>query len=171
MRGESHAGQRRATGARRAAVMAAQRQRGGVEDERPLALGADLHVAAVAADDDRRAAAPIDEQDRLIAGRPIESAQARRPAARDSRPRLPAASSARRSTTSTRRRCAGDPLGQPELLDTRRCAHGRRWPRRASRCRGRPAHRRGGRARRPRRAPGARRAVRLVGRRRAPRRR
>ena len=52
MRGEPQAGQRRATGAvapqwwQRSAIA------GGVEDERPLALGADLDVAAVAAQHD-----------------------------------------------------------------------------------------------------------------------
>ncbi|MEA2484196.1 MAG: error-prone polymerase, partial [Thermoleophilaceae bacterium] len=51
---------------RRAAVMAAQRQRAGMEHERPLALRADLDVAAVAANDDGRAAAPIDHEDGLL---------------------------------------------------------------------------------------------------------
>ena len=60
---------------RAAAVVAAQRDAGLVVDERPLALGAGLDVAAVAAQHDRRGPPPIEDQDRLVAGRRVETRQ------------------------------------------------------------------------------------------------
>ena len=55
-----------------AAVMAAQGHGGGMEDERALALRADLHVAAIAAQDDAGGATPVDEQDGPVTGRGVE---------------------------------------------------------------------------------------------------
>ena len=68
---------------RGAAVVAAQRHDRGVEDERPLALRADLDVAAVAAEHDAGRAAPVDEQDGALAGRPVEGRERGRQGCRD----------------------------------------------------------------------------------------
>src|SRR5438093_1158255 len=55
--------------------MAAQRAARLVEDERPIAVRAGLDVAAVAAQDDRRGAAAVDDEDRLLVGRRVEGRQ------------------------------------------------------------------------------------------------
>ena len=73
---------------RPAAVMAAQRRPGLVVDERPLAVGAGLDVAAVAAQDDRRGPAPVEDEDRLLACRRVEAGERRRQRARQ-QPALP----------------------------------------------------------------------------------
>ena len=54
------------------AVVTAQRRAGLVVDERAFAVGAGLDVAAVATQDDRCRTAPIEDEDRLVAGRRIE---------------------------------------------------------------------------------------------------
>src|SRR5215207_1651732 len=46
-----------------------------VVDERPLALGTRLDMAAVAAEDDGRGPAPVDREDRLLATVPVKSLQ------------------------------------------------------------------------------------------------
>ena len=59
-------------GCRGATVVAAQGHDRGMEDERPLALRADLHVAAVAAEHDAGGAAAVDEQDGAVPDVPVE---------------------------------------------------------------------------------------------------
>ena len=66
-----------------AAVVAAQRHAGLVVDQRPLAVGAGLDVPAVPAQDDRGAAAPVEDEDRLLAGRGVESRDRGRQRARE----------------------------------------------------------------------------------------
>ena len=84
-----------------AAVMAAQRGPGPVVDERPVAVGARLHVAAVPAHHDRRRPAPVDHEDGALAVLGVERRRAppraRPTAARDCRRRAPRAGR-RRST-------------------------------------------------------------------------
>ena len=63
---------------RPAAVVAAQRRPGLVVDERPLAVRAGLDVTAVAAQDDRRRPAPVEDEDRLLAGAGVERGERRR---------------------------------------------------------------------------------------------
>ena len=88
IRGEPQAGQRVAERGRPAAVVAAERHPCLVIDERPLAVGAGLDVAAVAAHDDRGRPAPVEDEDRLLAGRRVERAERRRERARQ-QPALP----------------------------------------------------------------------------------
>ena len=106
---------------RPAAVVTAQRRPGLVVDERPLAVGAGLDVAAVATEDDRRRPAPVEDEDRLLAGRRVETGQGRgqrpRQQARAGRP--PAPRAGRRPRRSGRRR-PGGPAGRPDR--TRRLA-------------------------------------------------
>ena len=89
--------------------MAAQRRPGAVVDERPVAVGAGLDVAAVAAHDDRRRPAPVDHEDRAVAVRGVELARARprarRTAARDCRRPAPRA-------CPRRARCGSVPAGR-----------------------------------------------------------
>ena len=104
-----------------------------VVDERPLAVRAGLDVAAVAAQDDRRGPAPVDDEDRLVAGRAVQRRERRRPAAptaaRGCRPRAPRAGRRPRSTGGapvgrvgrTTRRYA-PVAGPPDALDRRRRA-------------------------------------------------
>src|SRR4029079_437265 len=54
-----------------AAVVAAKGRAGLVVDERAFAVRTGLDVAAVPAEDDRRGAAAVDRQDRLVAGRAV----------------------------------------------------------------------------------------------------
>ena len=68
-------------------------------------------MAAVPAEDDRRGPAPVEHQDRLLPGRGVERSRAPSSSVRDSRPRLPSASSARRSTTVDRRRASRSVAG------------------------------------------------------------
>ena len=128
------AGQRLAIGRRGPAVMAAQRAAGRVVDERPLALGTGLDVAAVATHHDRRGAPPVDDEDRPLAGGRVERAESGADEPAEISPRLPAASSARRSTTSTSRRASrsGGPGGR--LGGRFRRGRGRPYRRPASRC-------------------------------------
>jgi hypothetical protein len=65
------------------AVMAAQRRPGLVVDERALAIRTGLDVAAIPAHDDRRRAAPVEHQDRLLAGRAVEPIEGSRQRARE----------------------------------------------------------------------------------------
>ena len=58
-------------------MVAAQRRAGLVIDERPLALGAGLDVAAVTAQDHRRGAAAVDDKDGLVARGDIEAGERR----------------------------------------------------------------------------------------------
>ena len=131
MRGEPHDGQRDASGVARPQWWQRSVVAGLVVDERPLAVRAGLDVAAVPAQHDRRGPAPVEDEDRLLAAGRVERRRGRPTSARDSRPRLPAASSARRSTTSTvgaladRPRRQDDPVvvagpGAADALDGRR---------------------------------------------------
>ena len=119
---------------RPAAVMAAQRRPGLVVDERPLALRAGLDVAAVAAQDDRRGPAPVDDvgsPGRRPSRSRAASASTRR---RDRSPRLPAVEllaqvddlddgRARRSAASAGRPAGSGPSARPaDALDRRRRA-------------------------------------------------
>src|SRR3990172_6786899 len=71
--GAGRAARRRRRG--RAAVMAAQGHAHGVKDEGPTALGADLHVAAIAAEDDARAAPTVEDEDGALPDGRVEAAQ------------------------------------------------------------------------------------------------
>ena len=77
MRAEPQAGQRRGGRRRGAAVVAAQGHARGVEDQRSLALGADLDVAAVPAEDDAGRAATVEDQDRPLARVAVEGLECR----------------------------------------------------------------------------------------------
>src|SRR5690349_23201487 len=61
--------------------MAAEGRARLVVDERPFAFRARLDVAAVAAEDDRRGAPPVDRQDRLVPFRGLERGDRRGEAA------------------------------------------------------------------------------------------
>ena len=154
IRGDAHAGQRVAGGQARPQWWQRSDGAGLVVDERPVAVGARLDVAAVAAHDDRRRAAPVDHEDRAVAVRGVERRRAPSASASESSPRLPAASSARMSTTMTRGSVPGRPHGQhgAPVPPGPRVAHA------LDRRRGAPEHdrraRRSRRGRPPRRAPG-----------------
>src|SRR4029079_16872199 len=62
---------------RPAAVVAAERAAGLVEDERPFAVRAGLDVPAVAAQDDRRGPAAVDDEDRLVAAARVQRRERR----------------------------------------------------------------------------------------------
>ena len=72
-------GQRR----RPTAVVAAQGRAGLVVDERSLAVGAGLDVAAIPAQHDRRGAAPVEDEDGLLAGGHVERGERRIERSRD----------------------------------------------------------------------------------------
>jgi hypothetical protein len=63
--------------------MAAQRLRGGMENEWPLTLRAHLDVSAITADDYGCRAPSIDEQNRLVSGGAVELLKSVRKAVRD----------------------------------------------------------------------------------------
>ena len=65
------------------AVVAAQRHPGGVVDERPLAVGTGLDMAAVPAEHHRRRAAAVDQQDRPIPGTEVQRGERARQPGRD----------------------------------------------------------------------------------------
>ena len=156
---------------RPAAVMAAQRRPGLVVDERALAVGAGLDVAAVAAQDDRRGPAPVEDEDRLVAGARSSAAERRRQRRATAGRACPPASSARRSTTSTVGGAPAGAIGQDDAVVVARRARGRRSRPPASRdprTTAAPASRPAGSRRR---GPGAAASGRSCTPRRAPRRR
>jgi hypothetical protein len=115
-------------------VMAAQRRPGLVVDERALAVRAGLDVAAVAAEHDRRGPAPVDRQDRLIAGRRSRAASAstsRPTAARGCRPAAPRGGRRPRRSAGAR---SGGAAGRPRVATLARPADDSTA---AWRCRGR----------------------------------
>ena len=160
MSGLPQSGQARGTGFGEAAVVAAQRPVLLVEDAPGAAVRAAAQPAAFAALQHRRVAAPVEEDQALLAARDPLAAAPRRSAA-------PAPATARRAqadgrpcgsrpmSTSADRRPgrAADPLGQgeaPIAAGFRRAASSRAT---ASPSRAGPARLRAGRARRPGRAP------------------
>ena len=163
----------RAAGRRRprpAAVMAAQRRAGAVVDERPVAVRARLDMAAVPAHDDRRRPAPVEHQDRAVAGAGVERRQRGGQRVGDQAPvagrQLGAQVDggderlrARRAHRAARRDGTAPPGPAPCSRPT------------ASRCPARSRRPPGSRARARRRGPGAGASGRSCTRRRAPRRR
>ena len=121
-RGAGGAAARQRPGA--SAVVAPQGRPGLVVDERAVAVRARLDRSAIAAQHDRGGATPVDDQDRPIATHRCRAARGHPRARRDSRPRLPAASSARRSTDVT---LGSVPAGRAGSR-TRRYLPARAWP-------------------------------------------
>ena len=159
---------------RRAATRAARSERRGatavvapkgdtrlVVDERPGALRAGLDVPAVAAQHDRRRAAPVDHEDGLVADAAVQRLDrgGKRPREHPADPGLQLRAQVH---DLDRRREAGQPVGQPDSAVASRLGPGLLFRPPALPTRGRPQRRRARRAGSRHRVPGCGRPVALV---------